>query len=83
MSLDRLEAMTEVELDAYFAEALKVCPPIKVFGGETTPKKSVASKLIPRTALGEQLMGMSPEKQKLAKMAAQLGLSVDTFKGIK
>jgi len=87
MSLDKLEAMTEVELDTYFAEALKVCPPIKMFGGGgggTTSPKSAASKLLPRSSLADQMLnGMSPEKQKLAKMAAALGVNIESLGKIK
>ena len=89
MSLDRLIAMGEVELQAYLEEAIKVCPPIRGHAGTssqsgtrlgTVGAKRAFGKMEPQSPLAQKLAGMSPMKQKLARMMMESGMDVDDLK---
>jgi len=86
MSLDKLIAMSDVEIETYLAEALKICPPVKYTSSVKSVSKTslnLANKMSPQSPLAQQLAGMSPQKRQLVSLARQLGMNVDDLTGGK
>jgi len=92
MSLERLCAMGEVELQTYLEEAIKVCPPIRgrvntgvrssdgtVLGSFRGPK---GNKFAPSSALGQSLSPTNKmtAKEKILLELAKAGMTEDDIK---